>query len=84
MNQHRFADNIISRVRRSPLLSVISYRTALQHLTVSTCVLTLSLPVFSALSAENYFDPALLNLPAGADPALIDLSAFSQPGKIPA
>lgn len=84
MNQHRFADNIISRVRRSPLFSVISYRPALQHLTIRTCVLILSLPVFSALSAENYFDPALLNLPAGTDPEQIDLSAFSQPGKIPA
>jgi outer membrane usher protein len=34
--------------------------------------------------AEDYFDPSLLNLPAGSDPSKIDLSSFSTVGATPA
>ena len=34
--------------------------------------------------AEDYFDPSLLNLPAGSDPNQIDLSSFSKVGTTPA
>lgn len=33
--------------------------------------------------AEDYFDPSLLNLPAGSDPSQIDLSSFSAAGSTP-
>ncbi|MDR2225321.1 MAG: fimbrial biogenesis outer membrane usher protein [Providencia sp.] len=51
---------------------------------VWACTLSVSMVLPITLSAETYFDPTLLNLPAGVDPQQIDLSAFSQADSIPA
>ncbi len=48
------------------------------------CALSVSMGLSIGGQAETYFDPALLNLPAGVDPQQIDLSTFSQPDHIPA
>lgn len=48
------------------------------------CALSVSMGLSIWGQAETYFDPALLNLPAGVDPQQIDLSTFSQPNHIPA
>lgn len=84
VSQNCFTDNRIPPVRRRPLLSVVSYRPALPRFIISVCALAVSAGSFPVFCAESYFDPALLNLPAGTDPAQIDLSAFSEPGQVPA